>query len=349
MADLNKTIVMSAEVLDKMSEGTLTELVGAMQDQIGNAKIDREAREELKEKLGVDDKVANGWNTAGDVLKMIDTTGMLASRPELAKKSVDTILGVVGAIFPVALIGKNLLAQVPEETYGKLISILALTDPVHLAHTVTDYASAKTIQNAVELSQYAESLLVKPDSYDSSLIVVARDEMLAHAMAQLIERFDDTEEKVVGTKDGSVYVIVADERFYQKVLAGRVAGQKKLFIGNLKSSENLRRSSIKRFEKHGVSYGWGGTDAYITCDTKALDRKADYEAFLKEIGTIDFDRLDKGNARFKMSIGNAAKIAFATPLLLKDLYDYQVRVTRQQLIYGIYQMYSEDLDKFLNL
>ena len=50
-----------------------------------------------------------------------------------------------------------------------------------------------------------------------------------------------------------------------------------------------------------------------------------------------------------MNIGNAAKIAFATPLLLKDLYDYQVRVSRQQLIYGIYQMYMGDLDKFLNI
>ena len=344
----NKTIAMSAEVLDKLPKGTLNELVGAMQEQIGSAKLDKEAREELKEKLGVDDKVANGWNTAGDVLKMIDTAEMLANRPDLAKKSVDTILGVVGAIFPVALIGKTLLADVPEESYGKLISILSLADPIHLAHTVTGIAGAKTMQNAVELSQYAESLLVKPESYESSLVIVAKDEMLAQAMAQLIDRNDDTEDGVVGTKDGSVYVIVADEKFYQKVLAGRVAGQKKIFIGPLKSSENCRRSSVKRFEKHGVSYGWGGTDAYITCDTKKLDRKADYEAFLKEIETIDFDRLDKGNARFQMNLGNAAKIAFATPLLLKDLYDYQVRVARQQLIYGIYQMYAEDLGRFLN-
>lgn len=343
----NKTIAMSAEVLDKLPKGTLNDLVGAMQEQIGSAKLDKEAREELKEKLGVDDKVANGWNTAGDVLKMIDTAEMLANRPDLAKKSVDTILGVVGAIFPVALIGKILLADVPEESYGKLISILSLADPIHLAHTVTGIAGAKTMQNAVELSQYAESLLVKPESYDSSLVIVAKDEMLAQAMAQLIDRNDDTEDGVVGTKDGSVYVIIADEKFYQKVLAGRVAGQKKIFIGSLKSSENCRRSSVKRFEKHGVSYGWGGTDAYIACDTKKLDKKADYEAFLKEIETIDFDKLDKGNARFKMNIANAAKIAFATPILLKDLYDYQVRVARQQLIYGIYQMYSEDLERFL--
>ena len=49
-----------------------------------------------------------------------------------------------------------------------------------------------------------------------------------------------------------------------------------------------------------------------------------------------------------MNLVSAAKIAFATPILLKDLYDYQVRVTRQQLIYGIYKMYVEDLDRFLN-
>lgn len=49
-----------------------------------------------------------------------------------------------------------------------------------------------------------------------------------------------------------------------------------------------------------------------------------------------------------MSIANAAKIAFATPILLKDVYDYQVKVTRQQLVYGIYSMYMEGLDSFLN-
>lgn len=348
MADKNKTIAMSAEVLNKLPKGTLNDLVGAMQEQIGNAKLNNEARAELIEKLGVDDKIANGWNTAGDVLKMVDTAEMLANHPDLAKKGVDTVLGVVGAIFPVALIGKTLLAEVPEETYSKIISILSLGDPVHVAHTVTGIAGAKTLQDAAELSQYAESLLIKPASYDSTLVIVAKDEIIASAMANLIDRNDDTEEGVIGTKDGSVYVIVADEKFYQKVLAGRVAGEKKLFIGNLKCSESVRKFSVKRFEQHGVSYGWTGNDAYIACDTSILNSKANYEAFLKELGEIDFEKLDKGNARFKMNLINAAKIAFATPILLKDAYDYQVRVTRQQLIYGIYRMYIDDLNRFLD-
>ena len=62
---------------------------------------------------------------------------------------------------------------------------------------------------------------------------------------------------------------------------------------------------------------------------------------------VGLDKLDKDNARFKMSIANAAKIAFATPILLKDAYDYQVKVTRQQLIYGIYRLYYDDLGSFL--
>lgn len=41
MADTNKTIVMSAEVLDKMSEGTLTELVGAMQEQLYSEDLEK--------------------------------------------------------------------------------------------------------------------------------------------------------------------------------------------------------------------------------------------------------------------------------------------------------------------
>lgn len=348
MPNKDKTIAVNAEMLNEvLSNDTMQELIGVLQENIGNIKLDKEAREELKEKLGVDDKIANGWNTAGDVLKMADTLEILADHPELAKKVVDMVLGIIGTFFPVASVGRTLLANVPEGVYAKLIRIVSWTDPVHLAHKATGVAGVKTLQNAVELSQYAESLLTMPEGYDCSLVIVAKDDLIAQAMAQLIERNDDTEEGVVGTKDGSVYAIVAEEKFYQKVLAGRVAGQKKLFIGNLKSSENLRRSSVKKFEQYGVTYGWAGTDAYIACDTKKLDKKADYEAFLKEIEEVDFDKLDKGNARFKMSIANAAKIAFATPILLKDAYDYQVKVTRQQLIYGIYRMYYEGLGSFL--
>ncbi len=163
MPNKDKTIAVNAETLNKMSNGTLQELIGVLQEQVGNIKLDREAREELKEKLGVDDKTANGWNTAGDVLKMVDTFEMLADHPDVAKKVVDTVLGLLGTIFPVALIGKTLLANVPEGVYAKLMRVLAFTDPVHLAHKATGAAGAKTLQNAVELSQYAESLLAMPE------------------------------------------------------------------------------------------------------------------------------------------------------------------------------------------
>ena len=346
MAD--RAIALNEEVLNKLPKGVFSDLIGAFGEQVGEAKLDKETRETLKEKLGVDDDVAKGWTTAGDVLKVIDTAEIISKHPDVAKKSVNAVLTIVGAFFPVALIGKTFVADLPEETISKVINILALGDPVHLAHTVTDYAGQKTIQNAAEVAQYAENLLTQPEKYESSLIIVAKDDLLAQTMAQLIEREDDTEEGVVGTKDRSVYVVVANEKFYQKALTGRIKGQKKLFIGNIKSSELLRKNSVTRFESFGVSYGWAGGDAYIYADPKALEKKADYEAFLKEIKDIEVDTIDKSNARFKMSLISAAKLAFLTPMLLKDYYDYRVRVTRQQLMYGLYKMYLGDLDKFLN-
>lgn len=345
MAD--KTIALNQEVLDKLPKDVFSSLIGAFNDQIGEAKLEKEARDALKEKLGVDEDVAKGWLTAGDVLKVVDTAEIISKHPDVAKKSISVVLTLIGAYYPVALIGSAFVASLPEETIAKVLNILAMGDPVHLAHAATDRAGQKTILNAAETARYAENLLTKPEGYESSLIIVAKDDLLAQTMAKLIEREDDTEEGVVGTKDKAVYVIVANEKFYQKVLMGRLSGQKRLFIGDIKSSETLRKNSVMRFDSYGVSYGWAGSDAYIYADPKPLEKKADYEAFLKEISAIDVEQLDKSNARFKMSLISAAKLAFFTPMLLKDYYDYRVRVSRQQLMYGLYKMYMGDLDKFL--
>ena len=347
MAD--KRIALNEAMLNGLPKGVFSDLIGAFGEQIGEAKLDKETRDALKEKLGVDEDTAKGWTTAGDVLKIIDTAEIISKHPEVAKKSVNAVLTIVGAFFPVALIGKTFVADLPEETFSKIINILALGDPVHMAHAMTDYAGKKTIQNSAEINQFADNLLAMPERYESTLIIISKDDLLAQTMAQLIEREDDGEEGVVGTKDGSVYVIIANEKFYQKALVGKLSGQKKLFIGSLKSSETLRKMSVTRFDSFGVSYGWAGGDAYIYADPKPLEKKADYEAFLKEISEIDVDKFDKSNARFKMSLISAAKLAFFTPMLLKDYYDYRVRVTRQQLIYGIYKMYISDLDRFLNI
>ena len=345
---VNKIISLNEKVLERLPEGALSELIAAMNAQIGDAELDKESRRELKEKLGVDDKSADGWNNVGDVLKMVDVAEMLKNNPDLAKKAVDAIVGVISFKFPAAQVGKTLLAEVPEEVFEKLIGVVAIADPVHLAHVAADNVGKKVFQKAVDAVQDANDILAKPEEYDSTLVIVAKDEFLAQGMAELVERQDDTEEGIVGTKDGSVYVISADEKFYLDYLADRITDQRILFIGDLKSSKELRKTAEKRFDAHGVSYGWTDRDAFICSDIKKLDKKEAYEAFLNEINEIDFDRLDKANARFKMNLVAAAKIAFATPILLKDAYDYHVRVTRQQLIYGIYKMYMQDLDEFLH-
>ena len=52
MAD--KTIALNQEVLDKLPKDVFSSLIGAFNDQIGEAKLEKEAKDALKEKLAAE-------------------------------------------------------------------------------------------------------------------------------------------------------------------------------------------------------------------------------------------------------------------------------------------------------
>ena len=119
--------------------------------------------------------------------KIIDTAEIISKHPEVAKKSVNAVLTIVGAFFPVALIGKTFVADLPEETFSKIIGILSLGDPVHMAHAMTDYAGKKTIQYSAEipLDGYglSEKELDAVKRYRSSSVYMADSQEFPHTHA----------------------------------------------------------------------------------------------------------------------------------------------------------------------
>ena len=56
MAD--KKIALNEEMLNKLPKGVFSDLIGAFGEQVGEAKLDKETRDALKEKLGVDEDTA---------------------------------------------------------------------------------------------------------------------------------------------------------------------------------------------------------------------------------------------------------------------------------------------------
>lgn len=119
-----------------------------------------------------------------------------------------------------------------------------------------------------------------------SLIVVYKDEMLVNQVRKLVETKDDTEDAIVGTRDGSVKIVSWNEKMWLSQKKSGAINNKVLFIGDIKGTDQLMPVIDIKYEKYGVCYGWAGNQAILACDTKKIDEE-EYQKFLKEIENLD--------------------------------------------------------------
>lgn len=85
-----------------------------------------------------------------------------------------------------------------------------------------------------------------------SLIVVYKDELLLNQLRKLVETKDDTEDAIVGVKDGSVKIVSWNEKIWLGQKNGTI-NNKVLFIGDIKETDKLITVLDVKFEKQ--SYG----------------------------------------------------------------------------------------------
>ena len=94
---------------------------------------------------------------------------------------------------------------------------------------------------------------------EKNLIIVYNNETEKYAnfLKALLTQDDDTEEKIIGVKDGTVDVVVHSYEEYKqnKISIGR--DNYILFIGNDKNIKN-ETEFIKIKGKYGLKYGWIG-------------------------------------------------------------------------------------------
>ena len=120
-------------------------------------------------------------------------------------------------------------------------------------------------------------------------IVIAykeKDKVIANQLRKLLETKDDTEDTVVGVKDRSVTVIPWEEKVWLDQESKGTVDSKVLLIDKVKGASSLIPIMDIKFQNHGVTYGWAGTQAVITVDEQALRKKEDYTAFLEELREI---------------------------------------------------------------
>lgn len=192
-----------------------------------------------------------------------------------------------------------------------------------------------------------------------------KDEVSLNQLKKLVDSSDDTEgEEIVGTEDGTVKIVSWSEKTW---LDNKKAGNtgdlddKILFLGDIKGVDKLIPTLDIKFNKHGVSYGFSGKQAAIMVDGKMLISKKQYDAFIEDLKKVCdassvtdrkyFDFSDgKQNAKkgvkfaaMAVLLGTIGSIAALTTYAFEDA----KTVRNQQLLYGVAQLYFNDLDAFM--
>ena len=320
------------------SDGVLT-LFKVITNEANEFVLDMKKRKALKEVLGAEDEDAASWRTAADVIKHFDSVELIRKYPDQAKSTLLTVM----SIFPPTAIAGAFISQVPSDTLSKILGVSLTATPDHLLHMLVDH------QSNVVAERNALYRVDAPDEEGKrDLVVVCRDDLLYSQLKKLVETDDDSEDAVVGTRDGTVRVLRWEEKKWVYRSKADSVNKKTLVFGDVKGADVGIKLMDVEFEKYGVRYGRLGNCAYIAADRSALRSKGAYEEFLNELASLPIpDEIRKDN-KMRLDVKTGLKLALATPLIAKDIYDDSVSVIRQMFFYGAVRFYYDKLEEFLS-
>lgn len=195
-----------------------------------------------------------------------------------------------------------------------------------------------------------------------TLIVVYKDELLANQLKKLIETKDDTNENsVVGTKDGSVQIVAWTEKVWlEQKKTGNITA-KVLFLGDIKGTDKLLPVIDVKFDQYGVRYGWAGNQAILVANPKTMKTRDDYASFIADLGELpapaSIKEAIKATENHKITVKNEEGkldvkgmfVAIGANMAdtAKDTFSNKKALMQQMLIYGVINLYNNDLEAFI--
>ena len=189
-------------------------------------------------------------------------------------------------------------------------------------------------------------------------------------LSQLISLEDDTEDCVVGIKDGEVATRVWSEKEYKSNASQISSSQYILFIGESKLIKEKGLHMKPVFSKYGMLYGWLGKQAILTVETNVSVKE--YDDFLDfalanqaDIKRIEEKKEDKsfgdkvkeksmvgakvaGIAAFGV-LGGAVMLSSDIGLTIKKTLDLKKGIREQQYSCAVMKFYLEGLSAFLGM
>ena len=213
------------------------------------------------------------------------------------------------------------------------------------------------------------------------LIVVYKDEMILNQLKKLVESKDDTSEKIVGSKDGSINIVAWTEKVW---LANKKPGNiqgKILFINDIKGTDKLIPVLDVKFNEYGIRYGWAGNQAILYVNSKELIERSSYLNFISELSklpipemykqpkntkikVIDENREDlqseqqdndcknlflKAKEQLAKGVNHIEKAGIKVAMNAEDYLRDKNYLVTQMLFYGIVHLYNDGLDEFMNM
>lgn len=189
-------------------------------------------------------------------------------------------------------------------------------------------------------------------------------------LSQLISLEDDTEDCVVGIKDGEVATQVWSEKEYQSNAPQISSSQYILFIGESKLIKEKGLHMKRVFSKYGMRYGWLGKQAILMVEASisveeyddfldfALANQADIERLVEKKENKSFVDKVKENPMVGAKVagiaalgvlGGAVGLSPVVGLKIKKTFDLKNGIRGQQYSCAIMKFYLESLSAFLGM
>ncbi len=203
-------------------------------------------------------------------------------------------------------------------------------------------------------------------SEPQTLIVVYKDELLVNQLKKLVETKDDiSEDEIKGTRDDSIRIVAWTEKVWADQKKAGNINNKILFLGNIKGVDNLLPILELKFDSYGIKYGWAGNQAALVCDSKALVKPENYNAFLAELNKYELPEILKGEEHLIQKDDSQSKddkagffnkvsnfIAKSKKTVSTKIQDTKTsldkKIKKQQYFYGIMKLYENHLEEFMN-
>lgn len=345
IANKSNSVLLNVDKISKsVAQEDVQTFVQAIEKEIGDRKLAKEEIEQLQDAMNVDVLEAKKWKNVADVLKYISIFALAENNPEVIKRVIEVLLGIIGMYNPAVNVAGSVLTRVPDRLFSVLIKLGGIASPDYLIYKGINTIANHKLEKAKTMAEFDTT------AYEdmATLIIVCKNKMLSSEMNKLLTSEDDIDdETVVGIKDGTVRPIIWNESAWEAYHDKLTPNDKVLIIGKIKGTEPLTFKQIK-FEKFGVKYGWNQNIAMIDADPKVLSKTKEYKEFLSAINELEISDKLKKNAKFKFDWVTAGKLAIFPPLLIGDILHEGTAVKEQQLLFGLFNLYMQDLAEFLN-